>query len=536
MENLDPKQEFGGGILANTLHEIRTPIQTIIGTLELLSETSLNEEQTEYIHQIQFGADILLSMADDVLDLSKIRSGTFKLENISYNIRSLVEHVTDLVCIEAFNKGLEVITDIDEDVPVTVIGDPTRVQQILLNLLKNAVKFTGEGHVLCRLSVLKQNLMFEVFDTGMGITKEARKKLFTSFFQADASIARKYGGTGLGLSICKTLVAAMNGTIGVSKNKPKGTRFWFSIPLKLPHARKAKHRAAIKDRRTKILIVDNNKTACKSILNKIVQCGFSAENIFTVNSGKSALSALKKAVKEKKPFSIALIDMIMPKMDGWYLASEIRTRNLCLNTKLYMLSPEGQMGGEAKMKLLNWFNGYLYKPVKQAKLYQILQAAAGFHRSAEAQKESGVNLVEKQEAQEQVAHGLSVLVVEDHPVNRKLISTFLQKLGVEVLEASDGSEAVEMIKQNPETDMVFMDILMANKNGIEATDEIRAMDYRGIVIACTANNDFASVDEYEKHGINDTLIKPFKSSDIKKMLLKWQDFRILPAEPIPEDA
>ncbi|QTQ14772.1 response regulator [Treponema parvum] len=536
MENLDPKQEFDGGIIANTLHEIRTPIQTIIGTLELLSETSLNEEQVEYIHQIQFGADILLSMADDVLDLSKIRSGNFKLESISYNVHSLVEHVTDLVCIEAFNKGLEVVTDIAEDVPVTVIGDPTRVQQILLNLLKNAVKFTGEGHVLCRLSVLKQNLMFEVFDTGMGITKEARKKLFTSFFQADASIARKYGGTGLGLSICKTLVAAMNGTIGVSKNKPKGTRFWFSIPLKLPHARKAKHRAAIKDSRTKILIVDNNKTACKSILNKIVQCGFSAENIFTVNSGKSALSALKKAVKEKKPFSIALIDMIMPKMDGWYLASEIRTRNLCLNTKLYMLSPEGQMGGEAKMKLLNWFNGYLYKPVKQAKLYQILQDAVGFHRSAEAQKESDINSGERQEIQEQVAHGLSVLVVEDHPVNRKLISTFLQKLGVEVLEASDGSEAVEMIKQNPETDMVFMDILMANKNGIEATDEIRAMDYRGIVIACTANNDFASVDEYEKHGINDTLIKPFKSSDIKKMLLKWQDFRILPAEPIPEDA
>lgn len=532
MINTDTQQVFFNSFFANTLHEIRTPIQTIIGTLELLSETPLNKEQTEYLRQIQFSSDVLLALANDVLDFSKIRSNQFKLENINFDIRSLIERVTDLICIEAFNKGLEVITDISPDVPDIIIGDPIRVQQVLLNFLKNAVKFTQKGYVRCRVSLVKNKLLFEVIDTGIGLTEETKKHLFTDFFQADASIARKYGGTGLGLSISKSLVTAMKGKIGALQNPSGGSRFWFALPLLLPQddVQSAQEKLS-PPKDTRILIVDDHEIACKSLANKIHQCGL--KNISMAYSGNEALATLENAAKNNKPFNAVFIDMIMAGMDGWYLASEIRTKKLCENTKLYLVVPEGQMGGEAKMKLLNWFTDYLYKPVKQKKLYQILESALGLS-DGKNKTEEYLNSAAKQ-SEEQVAHGLSVLVAEDHPVNRKLIVTFLQKYGVKTFEATDGNEAVSMIQQHPETDMIFMDIQMPNKNGIEATDEIRTAGYPGIVIACTANNDFATVEEYERHGINDTLIKPFKSARIKEILLKWQDFRIMPAEPVPED-
>lgn len=530
MRATNSTQDFFNSFFANTLHEIRTPIQTIIGTLELMSETPLNKEQTEYLRQIQFSADVLLALANDVLDFSKVRSNQFKLESINFNVRSLVEQVTDLVCIEAFNKGLEVITDISSEIPMFITGDPTRIQQILLNLLKNAVKFTQKGSVRCRVSLLKGQLFFEIIDTGIGLTSETEKRLFTDFFQADASIARKFGGTGLGLSISKSLVTAMNGKIGAKSNPTGGSCFWFLLPMYIPQDAPQKPEQLNPSQDTRILVVDDYEIACKSLVNKIHQCGIA--NTAMAYSGKEALATLENALKNKTPFSAAFIDMMMPGMDGWYLASEIRTKKLCKNTKLYLVVPEGQMGGEAKMKLLNWFNGYLYKPVKQEKLYQTLKSILKVKKK-EAPLLPPVKIEPNQT--EAVTQGLNVLVAEDHPVNRKLIVTFLEKYGVKTIEATDGNEAVAMIQLHPETDMVFMDIQMPNKNGIDATDEIRAAGYAGIVIACTANNDFATVGEYESHGINDTLIKPFKSARIKEILLKWQDFCIMPAEPVPEE-
>lgn len=539
MENHD-SQVFINNILANTLHEVRTPIQTIIGTLELMSETKLNDEQTEYIRQIQFSAEVLLTLANNVLDFSKINSREFKLENITFNVHAMVEQVTDLICIEAFNKGLDVITDIALDVPEIIIGDPTRIQQILLNLLKNAVKFTKSGHVYCRASVEKnrKNLLFEVIDTGIGLSEENSDKLFTSFFQGDASISRKYGGTGLGLSICKSLATLMKGSIGAENQSPKGSRFWFSIPLQIPHAASAQQEniyAIPQCKNKKILIVDNDELACKSLSNKIQRCGIN--NISIAYSANEALALIEIAENAKNPFSVVFIDMLMPEINGWHLASKIHTKNLCKETKLYLCVPEGQMGGEAKMKLLNWFNGYLYKPVKQKKLCHILQQATGcslpelenqFQLDTQAHTPSIQN-------ENHVFTELSVLVAEDHPVNRKLIVAFLQKLGVKVTQACDGNEAIEAIQMAPGTNIVFMDIQMPNKDGIEATDIIRNLGYQGIIIACTANNDFSTVEEYERHGFNDTLIKPFKSSTIKDILLKWQDFCIMPAELVPEE-
>ena len=557
MENHN-QQFFLNNILANTLHEIRTPIQTIIGALELLSDTSVNNEQTEYIRQIQFSADVLLSLANNVLDFSKIQTNQFKLESISYNLHNLVEQVTDLICIEAFNKGLDVITDIEQNVPQFVIGDPTRVQQILLNLLKNAVKFTSRGYIRCRLSLVEsenpveseKKLYFEVIDTGIGISEENEKKVFNSFYQGDASISRKYGGTGLGLTICKSLAELMRGKIGTKTNPSGGSIFWFTIPLKVPESPENVNPAVLHDTGEAVLVIENNECTAKSLVYKIQKCGL--KNITCVNSSKEALELLENDEAHGKMYSIVFINMLMGEIDGWHLASEIKHKGLCKNSKLYLCVPEGQMGAEAKMRLLNWFEGYLYKPVKQQKLFETLKKALG--KTAESEEihnenspdkntslpdeEKAGSVKENQSAaasEQAVVHGLSILVAEDHPVNRKLIVAFLNKLGAKVTEAVDGNEAVKIYKTNSDIDMIFMDIQMPVKDGIQATDEIRSLGYRGIIIACTANNDFSTVDEYEKHGFNDTLIKPFKSSKIREILLKWQDFCIMPAELIPED-
>ena len=213
----DSKTQF----LATAVHEIRTPVQTIIGTLELLKETNLDKEQHEYIRQLQFSADILLGLANDVLDFSKIQSGKFDLEYIPFDTIKKFEQISDLICIEAYNKNIEILTEINYNIPPLVISDPTKIQQILVNLIKNAVKFTSEGHVKLFVDFDSsiQNLIFKVEDTGIGISKDKQERIFDEYYQVDKSTTRNYGGTGLGLSICKKLTDLMNGNISIETNK-----------------------------------------------------------------------------------------------------------------------------------------------------------------------------------------------------------------------------------------------------------------------------------------------------------------------------
>ena len=225
------KQEFHDEIpnelfIANAVHEIRTPVQTVIGTLDLLSDTHLNQEQIEYVRQIRYGADVLLALVNDILDFSKLKSHKLLVENVPFNIKNLTENVVHLIGIEAYNKEIEVVTDIDyNNIPDLVIGDPTRIQQILLNLLKNAVKFTNHGYIHLELEKQEEKLLFKITDSGIGIPPEKAKSLFQSFYQGDSSFTREYGGTGLGLAICKGLVQKMKGQIGVKPNPYGGSIF-----------------------------------------------------------------------------------------------------------------------------------------------------------------------------------------------------------------------------------------------------------------------------------------------------------------------
>ena len=528
----------GSRFLSSTVHEMRTPIQTIVGSLELLKMTSLDKEQMEYVHQMQVGADTLLALANDILDFSKLRSNNFHLEQIEFNVVEVVERVMDSISAEAFGKGLEVVSDIYPSVPKFIVGDPTRLQQILLNIVKNAAKFTEKGHIH---TIVERDgdgsILFKVEDTGIGISKEASKKLFTDFYQADTSTTRKYGGTGLGLSISKALVDAMGGKIGVQQNPAGGSVFWFSIPC--AEAKSAKD-ILDKFRRlhfpadTRVLLVDDNYLARKSLEGKLKF--FDVPYVALAQSGQDALQMMKAAASQGSPFTLVFVDMLMPKMDGWRLASQINSDKSINNAKLFLVVPEGQMRQDAKMRMLNWFNGYIYKPVKIQKLRELLKLA--FSDPIELAGEDGGRFAGDEAAikvsDEKIAQGVLAIVAEDHPVNRKLIVVFLRKMGAAILEAEDGQQAVNLAKENPKADIVFMDIQMPVMNGLDAAKVLRKNGYNGVIVACTANHTDEDFKEYSAAGMNDLLGKPYKSEDLKRIILKWKSSFAENLKPIEE--
>ncbi|MBR6215130.1 MAG: response regulator, partial [Spirochaetaceae bacterium] len=534
--------------LANITHEFRTPIQTILATIDMLKETALDPEQLEYIQQVHFSAEALLSLVNDFLDFSKLEAGQFKFEFIPYNPLVLVEQTIDLLAIEAHNKNIEIISDIDFMLPTQIIGDPMRIRQVLTNLLKNAVKFTQQGYI--EISAFanpeSKTISFFVKDTGIGISEEGKKKLFSDFYQTDASTTRKYGGTGLGLSISKQFVERMGGNIGMKDNPEGGSIFYFSLPYSLPEdkAEEAPELDASVIKNEKILIVDDRISAAESFQKKLRQLGFKDVD-FTL-SGDDALKMLCGAADSNKPYSQVFIDMVMPVMDGWRLSSEINNNSKINSSKLYLLIPEGQMGRDAKMKRLKWFNGYLYKPIKKKQLINLLIANAEETLELEAvdddtpvsapQKEAapvpkpaaetaaGANSEKKPEASseyEVIAKGRKIIIAEDHPVNQKLISRFFQQFGAETVCANNGEEAYKAATANPDADLIFMDIQMPVMSGVEATQKIRAEKIATPIIACTANTDEADFNEYYKAGMNDVLIKPFKKQTVYELLQKW---------------
>lgn len=518
LEEFDIPNEL---FIANAVHEIRTPVQTVIGTLDLLSDTRLNKEQIEYVRQIRYGADVLLALVNDILDFSKLKSHKLLIENIPYNVKTLTENVAHIIGIEAYNKEIEVVTDIDySDIPDTVSGDPTRIQQILLNLLKNAVKFTNCGYIHLELTRQNEDLLFQVTDSGIGVSEDKMDSLFKSYYQGDSSFTRKYGGSGLGLAICKLLVKKMNGSIGVKKNPYGGSIFWFTVPLKTEISENSLIPASYVPpvpATTKILIVDDSNLVRKSLAHQLNSIGL--QNIQTSSNGEDAFLKMQYAEQLGNPFEIVFIDMIMPVVEGWHLASKIKNSPLLEKTKLYMLVPEGQMGREAKMKLLDWFAGYLYKPIRREKLDALLIDTNGEIPSAKMLDviEENKNLDKKNE----LIKGIKILVAEDHHVNREILVKFLKKFGATIFQAENGMQALNLISKNPEIQIIFMDIQMPVLNGTEATRILRQKKYTGIIIACTANNDSSTFEKYKDIGINDILVKPFKREKVLELLDKW---------------
>lgn len=525
-----PSLEVGSRFIASTMHEVRTPLQTIISTLELLEDTPLNKEQTEYIHQIEFSANALLGLANDVLDFTKISSKNFKLEIQPYDVIELTERVVDLITVESFNRGIEVLTDIDYRIPQNILGDPVRIQQIILNLVKNAAKFTESGYIFIRVSVKDAYLLFEIIDSGIGVPEDKRRLIFTDFYQVDGSSTRKTGGTGLGLSISKNLVNVMKGKIGILENPNGGSNFWFALPLEKTEGERNSFSQISIPGKQKVLIVDDNSLALKTLKSKLLYYGIA--EIILADSGYSALQKIQEADQLGKPFTAAFIDLLMNPMDGWRLASEIRSTHTTKDLKMILMVPEGQLRQDAKMKMLDWYDGYIYKPIKQKALADVLESVLNERDTTAKESDEITELANTRKVSsildQQVGSSLNILVAEDTPINQKLLGTFLKKFGANVYLAENGQVAVDQIELHPEIDLIFMDIFMPIKSGIDATIELRNKGYKGIIIACTANSDPDDFKTYKKIGVTDIVVKPFKRDTIRELLEKWGSVLTVP--------
>ena len=541
--NLKKKEPDANLFIANTSHEIRTPIQTILTVMDLLEDTALDAEQAEYTRQIRFGASAILALVNDILDFSKLELGKMVFESEPFNLIDVVENTIDLISMEAHKKGLEVIVDVDTTLPEFIIGDSNRLRQVILNLVKNAVKFTNEGSVSFIVSlsafqvdddvsnINKPAILFEIKDTGIGIVAEKKEKLFDYFYQAEANTARKYGGTGLGLPICKNIVEAMGGKIRIKDNHPLGSVFYFKIPIvqaKIPSS----YESMLLNLETNFLLVDDNPESLRVLKDMLLRFGF--KNITLAESGEEALDLIKTSHQKGISFDIAFIDMIMPKMDGWRFVSELENFSEIVNTSLYLMIPEGTLTTDAKMKLLKWFSGYVYKPIKRRVIFNLLNE---IYRKKVNKNITNEDIVEletlKPEARvsiptstKEVLHSAkivttnkTILVVEDHPVNKQLLKIVLEKHGYSVDTAEDGQEAIKKVKES-NFDLIFMDVQMPILDGYEATKKIRSLGIKTPIIACTAGSQENEKEIALSFCMNDILSKPFTKEELEKILNK----------------
>ena len=515
-------------ILANTSHEIRTPIHTIIGMSDLMAETNLDEEQQEYSSQIQFAASVLLSLVNDILDISKIEAGKIEIEYTEFDLYQLLEALINLETLEVHRKGLELAFWVESNVPQYVIGDPFRIRQIITNLISNARKFTSKGQIILKARCEGESggmvhLVFEVEDSGIGITREQQAKLFSAFQQADSSTTRKYGGTGLGLFISRNLVNMMGGNMGVTSKEGEGSCFFFHLDLQRGVKESSIGRVADDFYKgVTILLVDDNEKIRSLTKGYLEEWGC---RVVEASNGEDGLALLRKGGGPES-YDVCIVDQAMRKMDGWQMASEIRADENLKALPLILTSLKGKGSDEAKMKLLGWFDDYLTKPISKRDLLEKMYSVLNQSPEGESPDELIPELesVDDSEVVLEAAMsdwiGKDILVVEDHLVNQQLFRTILERLSCLVRCVDNGKLAVESVRKS-RPDLIFMDCQMPIMNGYEATEEIRRLGFDIPVVAVTASAISNEREKCEKCGMNDLITKPFKKKDIMAVLYKF---------------
>lgn len=509
------KSEF----LAKMSHEIRTPLNGIIGMANTLETLELNDKQADAVHIILKSADLLLSIINDILDFSKIEAGKMIIEETPFDLHEEIDATVSLFNPIAQDKGLQLISDIQSSVPGKLIGDPFRLKQVISNLIGNAIKFTYEGKIILSVDLVKKkegylSLLFAIEDTGIGIPKEKLKDIFTSFSQADGSTTRKFGGTGLGITISKQLVELMGGEIWVESPSSisydpqySGSKFSFTIQVySNERLQKDIDVSHIKDYdQINVLIVNNNPVEEKTLLHSFNSFETNNEQI-TPND--DPLEKIESSLKGEKQYHVIMIKDCAD-FDGIGFARKLYEKGLSNRFFIAIVSSNDQPGNYVKCKM-NGVDYYLIKPYEASEVFEILQE--NFTNLKVTDKElPELNKLKK---------NIKILLAEDNIINQRVAQTIFKNLGYEITIAQNGKDCVEKIKES-KFDIIFMDIMMPEKDGLEATAEIRSLGFNLPIVAMTANAREEDKTKAFNSGMNYYLAKPVRIEEIKEVLIRW---------------